>query len=163
MRNICLCWLLAGLAWPGTAVAQQAPPEAIAKAISDAGLAGSGKCKSTSPAEVVVCGRSEQRYRIDPQVLAATRAAEALPPKPELDASRDSSCTGPNCGGGTIPLVGMALTALKAAELAAQGDDWREAFRTHPDQYQLYQDAKAKEKRASVNIGVAAGNKPAPR
>jgi len=129
----------------------------IAKAISDARADTTG-CKSNDPAEVVVCGRSQQRYRIDPQVLAATRAAEALPPKPALDASRDSSCTGANCGGGTIPLVGMALAVLKAAELAVQGDDWREAFRTHPDQYQLYEQSKAS-KKARVSIGLGAASK----
>ena len=36
-----------------------------------------------------------------------------------------------------IPLVGMALTALKAAVLASQGEDWREAFKTHPDEYRI--------------------------
>ena len=129
----------------------------IAKALSDA-RADTTACKSNDPAEVVVCGRSQQRYRIDPQVLAANRAADALPPKPALDASRDSSCTGPNCGGGTIPLVGMALAVLKAAELAVQGDDWREAFRTHPDRYELYQQSEAR-KKARVTIGVTAASK----
>lgn len=129
----------------------------IGKAISDAG-AGTATCRSSDPTEVVVCGRSQQRYRIDPQVLAATRAAEAPPPKPVLDATSDGSCTGPNCGGGTIPLIGMALTALKAAELAAQGDDWRDAFRTHPDQYKVYEQSKDA-KKPRISIGVSAGSK----
>jgi len=149
--------VLAAMALPSAAAAQELPPVPIARALGGA-RADTAGCKSNDPAEVVVCGRSQQRYRIDPQVLAATRAAEALPPKPALDASRDSSCTGPNCGGGTIPLVGMALAALKAAELAAQGDDWREAFRTHPDQYQLYEQSKAS-KKARVSIGVGAASK----
>ena len=156
MRNR-LPLALAAMALPSAAAAQESPPVPIAKAISDARADTTG-CKSNDPAEVVVCGRSQQRYRIDPQVLAATRAAEALPPKPALDASRDSSCTGANCGGGTIPLVGMALAVLKAAELAVQGDDWREAFRTHPDQYQLYEQSKAS-KKARVSIGVGAASK----
>jgi len=149
--------VLAAMALPSAAAAQDSPPVPIAKALSDARADTTG-CKSSDPAEVVVCGRSQQLYRIDPQVLAATRAAEALPPKAALDASRDSSCTGPNCGGGTIPLVGMALAVLKAAELAAKGDDWREAFRTHPDQYQLYQQSKAA-KKARVSVGVGAASK----
>jgi hypothetical protein len=115
-------------------------------------------CRSDAT-EVVVCGRSDHKYRIDPDVLAATRAAEAPPPKPELDASQQIACVGPSCGGGNyVPLVGMALTALKAAELAAQGDDWRDAFRTHPDQYQAYQQSKDG-KKGHVSIGITAGSK----
>jgi len=84
----------------------------------------------------------------------------AGPFKPLLDASTEQSCVGPDCGGATIPLVGMALVALKAAELAAQGDDWREAFRTRPDAYRAYQEAKAKEaKRARVSVGLSASSK----
>lgn len=115
-------------------------------------------CDSDSPAEVVVCGKPAERYRIEPNVLAATRAAEALPPKAPLDATAPEGCVGPNCGGGTIPLVGMALTAIEAASLAAQGDDWREAFRTHPDQYQAYLQSKATHK-GGISIGVSVGNR----
>jgi hypothetical protein len=116
-------------------------------------------CKAGDPTEVLVCGRSPQRYRIDPAVLAATRAAEAKPPKPPITGDvAEAGCVGPNCGGGSyVPLIGMALTALKAVELAAEGDDWREAFRTRPDEYQAYKSAKAKKGR--ISIGVSAGNK----
>jgi hypothetical protein len=52
----------------------------------------------------------------------------------------------------------MALVAAQAVSLAAHGDDWREAIRTQPDEYRLYQQAEAK--RASerkIRIGIAAG------
>jgi hypothetical protein len=53
----------------------------------------------------------------------------------------------------------MALTALKAAELAAAGEDWRDAFRTRPDQYRLYQEEQARRaKKSGVSIGVSVGN-----
>ena len=149
--------VLAGFACPGMAGAAD-DPKPLATAIAEAAQ-DVDNCKSNEE-EVVVCGRSRQRFRIDPAVLAATRAAEAPPPKPSLDASRDTSCTGANCGGATIPLVAIALTVLKAAELAAKGDDWREAFRTRPDAYKQYQDAKAKEAaRSEVTVGLAARNK----
>jgi len=106
-------------------------------------------CKNGSPDEVVVCGRSKRAYRIDPDVLAATRAADAQPPKPPIETATADRCVGPHCGGATIPLVRMALAAAKAAALAAQGDDWREAFRTHPDQYQVYQQSKGTDERSS--------------
>ena len=139
------------------AAAHQAPAsEALGQALDAAKPVPSCKGDST---QVVVCGRSDHKYRIDPDVLAATRAAEAPPPKPALDASQQVACVGPNCGGGNyVPLVGMALTALKAAELAADGDDWREAFRTHPDQYQAYQRAKDG-KKGHVSIEITAGSK----
>lgn len=117
-------------------------------------------CKSSDPDTVVVCGRSTNRYRIDPNVLAADRAADAAPIKPQLDATAPGPCTGSTCGGGDyIPLVGMALTALRAAELAADGDDWRDAFRTHPDQYRIYRQRKAEQAdKGHVTIGVSARN-----
>ena len=149
---------LMALGWP-TAAATQAPvrPEpSLSQSLADQEAQPAESCKSSDPTAVVVCGRSQQRYRIDPNVLAAARAAEAPPPKPELDATNANTCVGPNCGGATIPLVAMALTALKAAELAAEGDDWKEAFRTHPDQYEAYQASKAKKGR--ISIGVMAGN-----
>ena len=121
-------------------------------------------CKSTNPAEVVVCGHSHQKYRIDPSVLAAERAVEALPPKgPITVESSQTACVGPKCGTdsfGVVPIIGIALVAARAAELAAQGNDWREAFRTHPDTYQAYQDAKTKDaNQPHISIGLSAGNK----
>jgi hypothetical protein len=131
------------------------PPESMVTADKPNSLA-KPRCNSDDPGTVVVCGRSQRRYRIDPLVLEATRTSEAPPPKPQLDATTAKACTGPNCGGGVIPLVGMALTAVKAAVLASQGDDWREAFRTRPDQYRAYEDAKARTSR--ISIGVVVGN-----
>lgn len=126
--------------------------------LGDAKVIKQASCEGTDSSEVVICGKSQQRFRIDPSVLAATRAAEAAPPKPPVTGEvPEAGCVGPDCGGATIPLVGMALTALKAAELAAEGEDWRDAFRTHPDEYQAYQAAKSRTGRISVGLG--AGNR----
>lgn len=160
-NRVCLL-LIAGLGWSAArpAEAQSVPDPSIANALAAVRPERAHRCTAANPAEVIVCGRSRQQFRIDPDVLAATRAAEAPPAKPELDATAAPGCTGPNCGGGTIPLVGMALTAIKAAELAAQGDDWRDAFRTHPDSYSVYQEEKAKRSsRPSVSFGIVAGSK----
>jgi hypothetical protein len=148
--------MLVALAASVPAAAQQSAQPALGEALSAATQP--PNCKSDAT-QVVVCGRADHKYRIDPNVLAATRAAEAPPPKPKLDASKEIACVGPNCGGGDyVPLVGMALTAIKAAELAAQGDDWREAFRTHPDQYRAYQESQESGK-PHVNIAITAGSK----
>ena len=147
--------LVAGLfgSAPSTAMSQSSGPSSAVAAATPSDV----RCKSDDPTTVVVCGRSQKRYRIDPVVLEATREAGAPPPKPRLDATTAEGCIGPNCGGGTIPLVAMALTAVKAAVLASQGDDWRDAFRTHPDAYRQYEDAKARTSR--ISIGVTASNR----
>src|SRR5438552_13022716 len=157
--------LLLGTAACSSAAAAQAPPadaQAIARALKDpASTTPPATCTSMDAKAVTVCGRRGERYRINPVVLATTREAEAPPPKPPLgDGAPDSDCVGPqHCGGGTIPLVGMALASVKAAVLAVRGDDWRGAFRTHPDQYQLYEDAKAKEaKKPRISVGMRASD-----
>jgi len=117
-------------------------------------------CKSANKAEILVCGKTTDRFRIDPNVLQADRAANALPPKPPADASvaTNNACVGPDsCKGGVIPLVGMALVAAKAAELAASGGDWRDAIRTQEDQYRLYKQAeerRAKARRSKIEFSV---------
>ena len=150
--------LLVTLCWPAAAIAEdhpgQPPQLSLSEVLTQGERQSAPSCTSRDATEVVVCGRSQQRYRIDPDVLAATRAAEAPAPKPPLDATSGNPCVGPDCGGGTIPLVGIALTALKAAELAAQGDDWRDAFRMPPDQYQAYQQSKSRK----IDIGITAGS-----
>jgi len=158
LRNGLGMLLLAGLAG-STANGQDstaAHPEVVSKALGNVAAGVKSDCKSEDPDAVVVCGRSQQRFRIDPTVLAATRRAETLPPKAPLDATGAQPCTGSQCGGGSyVPLIPMALKALKAAELAIEGDDWREAFRTRPDQYQLYRSEQAK---GRVSVSVTAGN-----
>ena len=137
-----------------------------AAAQADAGAAPKmPSCPSADPAQVIVCGKAPGRYRIDPNVLEASRAVDGLPAKPPLrgdEALADHGCVGPNvCGGGVIPLVGMAVVAAKAVALAAQGDDWRDAIRIHEDEYRLYKQAEAR--RASErkpHIGLEFSNSP---
>ena len=122
--------------------------------------------RSESPADVAVCAKRGQQYRIDKSVLEASRAAEARPPKPPIVADNDSTkgCVGPMaCQGDMIPLVGMAMVAAKAAALAASGEDWREAIRTHEDEYRLCKQAEARRARdRKPRIGIAFSNQNAP-
>ena len=143
--------LIVAFAAPAVAPAQERPSTTlpISQALGQLTVQLADPCKSHNTQDVVVCGRSRRAYRIDPAVLASTRAAEAQPPKPPIERASTAPCVGPRCGGATIPLVGMALTAVKAAALAAQGDDWREAFRTHPDQYEVYKQRKAVDQASS--------------
>lgn len=144
-----LVFILA-LATPVVAAAQERDPtpSPIRRALHQLNLQLAQRCKTNDAEDVVVCGRSKRAYRIDPEVLAASRAADSQPPKPPIETATTDRCVGPHCGGATIPLVRMALAAAKAAALAAQGDDWREAFRTHPDQYQIYEQSKGDNQRS---------------
>jgi hypothetical protein len=137
---------------------------ATAAGASPLAMVPQGNCKNPSPDEVLVCAPSREHYRIDPSVLAASREHDSPPPKPPVTAEAvpQSGCIGgqgQGCGGGGIvPLVGMALVAARAAELAANGDDWRDAIRIHEDEYRLYQEAEArKAKDRKPKIGLVVG------
>ena len=123
------------------------------------------RCKDKDPKTVIVCGRPSERYRIDRSVLEADRERNALPPKPQVmaDQGADSGCVGGQGGGctngGVIPLIGIALAAVKAVELNAKGDDWRDAIRTHEDEYRLYKEAEERRARErKVRIFPSVGN-----
>jgi hypothetical protein len=140
--------------------AAPAPPAETPKIV----LSAANPCESGTTADILVCGKRGDHFRIDPNVLEADRAANARPPKPpaHADEATASGCVGPNaCKDGVIPLVGMALAAAKAAALAANGDDWRDAIRTHQDEYRLYKQAEERRrKERGVKIGIAVGNAP---
>src|SRR5690348_6703088 len=98
--------LLMGLAGSPALAALDEQSPTLSQAVDGSVSSARPACKNDDPKTVVVCGRSQQRYRIDPDVLAATRQAEALPLKPQLDATTSVPCSGPNCGGGSyVPLV----------------------------------------------------------
>lgn len=115
-------------------------------------------CGPTDPSDVVVCGSRSRKYRIDRNVLAAQRATEATPSREQaIDPQEHAQCIGPNCGGDFLPLVSVAMTLAKAAVDAATGADWRQNFRTHPDEYSAYQESKSKEDSGKVSFSVSAG------
>jgi hypothetical protein len=149
----------------GLAAAPQpsTPAPTIAGSVrTEVSAVASENCGGTGDtAEIIVCGGSTGRFRIDPTVMEASRIREAPPPKPELDATKvsaKSGCVGPNaCDGGVIPLVRMALVAARAAALAANGEDWREALRTKADEYRLYEerkDRRDRERKVRVEFGA---------
>lgn len=142
--------------------AQGAPAAAGPVVESAASPEPAGKCTSQDAAEIVVCRERNSRYRIDPSVLQAFRVREGAPAQPQqriADLPATSGCIGLQaCKGDTVPLVKMGLAAARAVALAVEGEDWREAFRSKPDEYRLYQDAKARRTRERrVTIGIGAG------
>ena len=117
--------------------------------VLDLSLATKG-CLSTDPAEVIVCGkRGTSRYRIDPTVLQVIREKESAenPPQPSgRSASAEKCPIGVNScpGGGTIDLIGPLMVIARSLLSAAEGEDWREPFRTRPDHDQLHEQEKSR-------------------
>jgi hypothetical protein len=140
MRRIC-CLAIAAWAVPATAAAQPSG--------SQLNLARETGCRALTPGEVVVCGeRGASPYRIDPTILEAMRQKEraANPPRPpERSAGAETCAVGPQAcpGEGAVDFVRPAMLIVAAAVKALQGEDWREPFRTKPDDYQVYQDSKS--------------------
>jgi hypothetical protein len=140
--------------------AVQIEPRAIDQAMDQAMSEGpAARCPARGD-EILVCGSPKKSYRVDPVVLTIERDLAEGPPRRPLDASKTvagSKCIGPQkCGDAVLPLVAVALAALKAATLAAKGEDWRGAFRSRSPEYQRYLEAQERLKKRSkvvVTIG----------
>ncbi|QIK96833.1 hypothetical protein G7076_10700 [Sphingomonas sp. HDW15A] len=145
-------------AQPASVASPDEPPLAAPVAIDP--------CTMVNPDEITVCAVRNQkdRYRIDPGVLGADRAANANP-RPEQKLAPKEACPphGPICSGqGAVPISAIAIAAAKTALLAANGGDWREGLGlTDDEDYEAYRLAKAKEERrrrerkVRVGIGVS--------
>ena len=112
-------------------------------------------CKATEPkdvksntTEIVVCALRVEGYRIDPDVLEASRAKKnhTRPRRPERLVDNSCQMVGPmGCRGGAgINVVAAALTAATMIQKAVSGENVGEMFITdpQPDEYQLYLEAK---------------------
>lgn len=152
---------LIALVAPGAAPAQDANPPA-GQAI-DLSRDPPNRCKTPSPGELVVCGeRGPSPYRLDPTVLDAQRSREAANnPARVQDRSGAPNLCGTvrnECGGAAIPLLEPALRAATAVVMAVEGDDWRQAFRNGPSDYDRYEQARQKKSRIGISISVSSGN-----
>lgn len=115
------------------------------------------ECPAGTSADVVVCAPAGPGLRLDRDVLEAARP-EAPPPAvdPRRTVNVQRCGIGTKlCDSGAVPVSAIALTVAKAAVMAVEGEDWKEAFRDRPEEYQRYLDAKRKrESRPRVSIGV---------
>ena len=109
------------------------------------------KCE-TPPAidgVIVVCGRKDERYRIDPTVLSAIRSRDSRGgPRPDAHTAMFSEGCSPvgisRCAGqNVIPISSIVMVLATAVSKIARGEDLRPMLHTVPDDYALYQDAKA--------------------
>ncbi|MBX9643124.1 MAG: hypothetical protein K2W91_03365 [Novosphingobium sp.] len=109
--------------------------------------------QSDQTAEIVVCGnKPRQSPRLDPEVLLATREADAGDPQPSsLTSAMIKRCDPTSFAGcpsqTAIPLSSIAITTIKATVLAIQGEDWREAFPSpRPNAYDLYSRRRSRQR-----------------
>lgn len=155
-----------GLAIAASAVASASAPAAEPPAAGPAlDLARSLGCEGPSADdELVVCGeRGPSPYRIDPTTLEAMRQQEraANPPRlPDRVADGKTCAVGPQAcpGEGGVDFVRPVLLIATAALKAAQGEDWREPFRTGPDAYQTYLDSKERRDSKPPSVAVSGGD-----
>jgi hypothetical protein len=175
-------WLFAAIALladpPSAAAPDPAPtygpalpkPPKPAPPVKPANDACAANRASAAPGEIIVCAQRQEGYRIDPDVLTASRQKRrGGRPKPR-DTMKDNSCAtiGPmGCRGGGINLIAAAMTAAEMAGRLAKGEEIGSMFITDPQptEYQLYVEAKrrreAKEAQAAAKVkakaAVAAG------
>ena len=135
------------------AAASSIPPEPIILPVIQP------DCDRTGEEEVVVCGRSDRRFRIDRGTLETIRAIEerddpAKRPRPRAITEGCSGIGPMDACGGDIPISSMAVRAIGLIVKAVRGEDLRPAFRQGPTDYELYQRRTAK-----VRVQVGTGRK----
>ena len=146
--------LMAVLLLPRTAAAAQegpVPPDAAPLRIVIPIVA--PRCDTPPPADgvIIVCGRKDDRYRIDPTVLAAIRSRDSRGgPRPDAHTTMFSercspvglsSCSGQN----VVPVTSILMVVATAVSKVVRGEDLRPMLHTVPDEYELYKQARATE------------------
>lgn len=118
-----------------------------------------GCAKSDDPNVITVCGDvPRQSLRLDPKILAATRAAEAPPPGTSAmqAAMNNRGCqtSAMGCTGkATVSFTAIGVTTAMAVIKAIKGEDWKEAFAPPPPTaYDKYREQKAKSEPAAPPV-----------
>jgi hypothetical protein len=129
---------------------------------------------NAQPGEIVVCGERPQGYRLDPDVLEASRGKRSGGPLKRPERHRDTSCAvvgAAGCigAGAGINLIGAALTAAEMAARLVKGQEIGSMFVTDPQptEYQRYLEAKrrreAEQAEAAAMAKAKAKSAPAER
>lgn len=109
------------------------------------------RCETSPPTDgvIVVCGLRDERYRIDPIVLATIRARDSRGgPRPDAHTNMfDDRCNSvglSRCAGqNVVPVSSILLVAATALVKAVRGEDLRPMLHTVPSEYDLFKQAKA--------------------
>jgi hypothetical protein len=118
---------------------------------------------NAQPGEILVCGQKPQGYRIDPDVLEASRGKHSggRPKRPDRMADTSCAVVGPaGCIGANpgINIVGAVLTAAEMASRLAKGQEIGSMFITDPQptEYQRYVEAKRRREAEEAQAALAA-------
>ncbi|HEY1213608.1 MAG TPA: hypothetical protein VGE93_08250 [Bryobacteraceae bacterium] len=122
-------------------------------------------CPERNPRDIVVCGQRGQAYRVDPNVMDASRhvqanerSATSAVPAAQALCARPPVGPPPPCGQGlgSLDLANVAIVVGTTAVRAAKGEDWKSIFRpSGPDEYQLYKEAKRRREAADTERAAA--------
>ena len=92
--------------------------------------------------------------------MRADEGARSPPAKSQDRSGNAEACVvGPlPCPGqGGVDIVRPVIVIATAMVKAAQGEDWREPFRTRPDSYEIYQSVKARRAKKQPRVAVSFG------
>ena len=139
--------------------AGQAPTSPAPAAKSDNGCGPTPR--DIEPGEIFVCAPKPQGYRIDPDVLEASRAKRRGKLKrPERMADTSCASVGPfgctGLGGGGIDLLGAAMALGSMATKAIRGENVGEMFVTDPQASEYDHYLAAKRQREAEEAEAAA-------
>ena len=124
------------------------------------------ECRNTTPSpdkdEIVVCAEKQEGYRINTDVLEASRGAKRRGQRPKIvDHTTRAPTLCEHIGGcralEQIDLIGTALTAAQLAARAAQGESVGSILRTRPEmsEYELYLEAKRQREAKEAEVVAA--------
>lgn len=118
-------------------------------------------CPPHEDHNIVVCGQRGQAYRLDPNIVEASRGLDreqrsVTGSSPAAQATCSSQPTGCGKDLGSLDLANVAIVAGTMAVRALKGKDWAAGLRTGgPDEYQLYQQAKRRREAAEQQQAAA--------
>ena len=147
------------------------PPKSKPRAIAAPPAESCRNALPTEPGEIVVCAERPQGYRIDPDILQASRDKRNRRKLKRPDRMVDTSCqvVGPmGCmNGPAIDIVTATVAAATMLKKAVNGENVGKMFITTPEpsEYELYLEAKRRREAAEEELppSTAAAATPAPK
>ena len=126
------------------------------------------ECRNTTPGpdtdEIIVCAERQEGYRIDPDILEASRGSKQRGQRPKIiDNSTRAPTLCEHIGGcsamESLNIVNTAIVAAQMVARAAQGESVANMFKTRPEasEYEIYLEAKReREAREALDAAAAA-------
>ena len=160
MSGLPIALLFAAQAAADASYGPAAPPAPKPKA-TEAASACAAPPVDMDKGEIFVCAPRPEGYRIDPDVLKASKQARnrTKPKRPERLVDTSCATVGPHgCMSTGIDLLNAAFVAAQMAQKAISGGNVGQMFVTDPQlsEYELYQLAKAEREAKEAEQATAA-------